>query len=139
MVTDQIYQARAGVTKSAPFGPDRLGLSKELSMKSLHKMFSRVVTFPKWVFTFDLRISFVPRTYGVYLEYRKEMEFKEDFDSQEAALFWAESRTRWITATNDQDVAVTLCETTGGRWKLIDTCSAGVCQYVVLHRPEPKF
>lgn len=43
-----------------------LGLSKESIMKSLQKLFSRVVTFPKWVLTFDLKISFVPRTYGVY-------------------------------------------------------------------------
>jgi len=115
-----------------------LGLSKESIMKSLQKLFSRVVTFPKWVLTFDLKVSFVARTYGVYLEHGKELEFKEDFDSPEAALFWAESRVRWISAANDRDVAVTLCETTGGHWTLLDTCTAGVCQYVVLYRPEPK-
>jgi len=114
------------------------GLSKESIMKSLQKLFSRVVTFPKWSLTFVLKVSVIPRTYGVYLEYGKELEFEEDFDSPEAALFWAESRVRWISAANDQDVAVTLCETTGGNWTLLDTCTAGVCQYVVLYRPEPK-
>lgn len=138
MVTNRFNQAHTGVT-SQPLLALIARALKGVFMQSLTKLFSLAVNLPKWAITFNFRVKVMPRTYGIYLEYGKEMEFREDFESPEAALWWAECRVRTCDFVRTRDIAVTICETTGGQWKLVETCSIGICHFVSVTRPEPKF
>ena len=107
-------------------------------MKNLVKYFSRRVPFPKWVFSFDIRISFTRRTYAALLEYGAQTEFKDEFDSPAAAQLWAENRVKWIYAEFEEGAVATYVETTAGEWKEFDSEGFYLNESVVAFHFEPR-
>lgn len=85
-------------------------------MKNLRWYLARVVQFPKSVLKVDIRLVLVDRQYGAFIEYGKEVLAQLDFETEQAARWWAECRCRWILLSAKAPVVVTLVETTDGQY-----------------------
>lgn len=105
-------------------------------MKNLRWYLARVVQFPKWLLKVDIRMVLVERQYGAFIEYSNEVEAKTDFETVEAARWWAECRTRWILASSRKPVVVTLVETTDGQYTEIGRFVASVGEVTILQHAD---
>lgn len=107
-------------------------------MKNLKWYLARVVQFPKWLLKVDIRVVLVERRYGAFIEHSHDIETDLDFETVEAARFWAECRTRWILAYSKKPVIVTVVETTDGQYTEIDSFVASVGEVTILQRSSDR-